>query len=79
MTTTLEPRQLPGRVVRTPAGKFSFRIDLRAAIVCTILVIASLAVAVVSIGTGDFPIPIPDVIRTLVGRERAPPSSSSSR
>lgn len=68
MTTTLEPqRQLPGRVVRTRSGRFSFRLDLRAAIVCVLLALASLAVAVVSIGTGDFPIPIPDVIRTLLG------------
>ncbi|SMQ15323.1 iron complex transport system permease protein [Streptomyces sp. Ag82_O1-12] len=54
------------RAVRTPGG-LSIRLDLRAVTVVLLLLVAALAASVVLIGTGDFPIPAADVLRTLVG------------
>ncbi|MER7901078.1 iron chelate uptake ABC transporter family permease subunit [Streptomyces sp. NPDC096046] len=53
------------RAVRT--GGLSIRLDLRAVTVVLLLLVAALAASVVLIGTGDFPIPAADVLRTLVG------------
>ncbi|WP_406009775.1 iron chelate uptake ABC transporter family permease subunit [Streptomyces sp. NBC_00637] len=54
------------RALRTPGG-FSVRLEPRALIVVALLVVAALAASVVLIGTGDFPIPAGDVVRTLLG------------
>ncbi|MFD9135550.1 FecCD family ABC transporter permease [Streptomyces bottropensis] len=54
------------RVVRTPGG-LSFRLDVRACAVVALLLVAALTASVVLIGTGDFPIPAGDVLRTLLG------------
>ncbi|MFF5311654.1 FecCD family ABC transporter permease [Streptomyces massasporeus] len=54
------------RAVRTPGG-LSIRLDARAVTVVLLLLVAALAASVVLIGTGDFPIPAADVLRTLVG------------
>ncbi|MFH9894328.1 FecCD family ABC transporter permease [Streptomyces luteogriseus] len=54
------------RAVRTPGG-LSIRLDVRAVTVVLLLLAAALAASVVLIGTGDFPIPAGDVLRTLVG------------
>ncbi|MEU2911118.1 FecCD family ABC transporter permease [Streptomyces massasporeus] len=54
------------RAVRTPGG-LSIRLDVRAVTVVILLLVAALAASVVLIGTGDFPIPAADVLRTLVG------------
>ncbi|MET7655058.1 MULTISPECIES: iron chelate uptake ABC transporter family permease subunit [unclassified Streptomyces] len=54
------------RALRTPGG-FSVRLQPRALIVVVLLVVAALAASVVLIGTGDFPIPPGDVVRTLLG------------
>ncbi|MER5835072.1 iron chelate uptake ABC transporter family permease subunit [Streptomyces sp. NPDC002130] len=53
------------RAVRT--GGLSVRLDVRAVTVVLLLVAAALVASVVLIGTGDFPIPAADVLRTLVG------------
>ncbi|MFB6850701.1 FecCD family ABC transporter permease [Streptomyces sp. NPDC056373] len=53
------------RVVRT--GGLSVRLDVRALVVVLLLLVAALVASVVLIGTGDFPIPAADVLRTLVG------------
>ncbi|MFI6878207.1 FecCD family ABC transporter permease [Streptomyces sp. NPDC050400] len=55
------------KAIRTPGG-LSVRLDLRAAVVVAALVVVTLAAAVVLIGTGDFPIPALDVLRTLAGQ-----------
>ncbi len=55
------------RVVRTPGG-LSFRLDVRALAVVLLLALAALAASVVLIGTGDFPIPVSDVLKTLFGQ-----------
>lgn len=54
------------RVVRAPGG-LSVRLDVRAVTVTLLLLAVALTASVVLIGTGDFPIPAADVIRTLVG------------
>ena len=54
------------RVMRSPGG-LSVRLDVRAAVVVAVLLLAALAASVVLIGTGDFPIPAGDVVRTLLG------------
>ncbi|MEV5887286.1 iron chelate uptake ABC transporter family permease subunit [Streptomyces sp. NPDC052020] len=55
------------RAVRTPGG-LSLRLDLRAVTVVVLLLAAALAASVVLIGTGDFPIPASDVLKTLLGQ-----------
>ncbi|OKJ82784.1 hypothetical protein AMK31_21135 [Streptomyces sp. TSRI0107] len=54
------------RALRTPGG-LSVRLDVRAVTVVVLLLVAALAASVVLIGTGDFPIPAADVVRTLMG------------
>ncbi|GGV52747.1 FecCD family ABC transporter permease [Streptomyces spectabilis] len=54
------------KAIRTRGG-LSVRLDVRTAAVVAALVVAGLAASVVLIGTGDFPIPAADVIRTLLG------------
>jgi iron complex transport system permease protein len=54
------------RAVRTPGG-LSVRLDVRATVVVALLMLAALTASVVLIGTGDFPIPAADVVRTLFG------------
>ncbi|MDX3454766.1 iron chelate uptake ABC transporter family permease subunit [Streptomyces sp. ME02-8801-2C] len=55
-----------GRVVRTPGG-LSLRLDVRALVVVVVLLLAALTASVLLVGTGDFPIPAGDVIKTLLG------------
>ncbi|MCZ9341771.1 iron chelate uptake ABC transporter family permease subunit, partial [Streptomyces sp. TRM76130] len=45
----------------------SVRLDVRSLTVVVLLLAAALAAGVVLIGTGDFPIPAADVLRTLFG------------
>jgi iron complex transport system permease protein len=54
------------RAIRTPGG-LSVRVDVRAFTVVVLLLLAVLAASVLLIGTGDFPIPAGDVLRTLAG------------
>ncbi|MEV0263183.1 iron chelate uptake ABC transporter family permease subunit [Streptomyces sp. NPDC050617] len=54
------------KAVRTPGG-LSFRLDPWAALVSLLLVAVALAVSVVLIGVGDFPMSTADVLRTLTG------------
>ncbi|GAB2769110.1 FecCD family ABC transporter permease [Streptomyces bullii] len=58
------------RAVRTTGG-LSVRLDVRALTVVVLLLVAALAASVALIGTGDFPIPAADVLRTLVGEGNA--------
>ncbi|MFJ4789331.1 FecCD family ABC transporter permease [Streptomyces sp. NPDC088794] len=52
--------------MRTPGG-LSLRLDVRAVTVVSLLLLTALAASVVLIGTGDFPIPAGDVLKTLAG------------
>ncbi|MEV3854533.1 iron chelate uptake ABC transporter family permease subunit [Streptomyces sp. NPDC050095] len=58
------------KAIRTPGG-LSVRVDVRASVVVVALIVVALAGSVVLIGTGDFPIPALDVLRTLVGHGNA--------
>ncbi|MER5945816.1 iron chelate uptake ABC transporter family permease subunit [Streptomyces sp. NPDC001904] len=58
------------KAVRTPGG-LSVRLDPRTVVVVAVLLVAVLAASVVLIGTGDFPIPAMDVLRTLAGHGNA--------
>lgn len=58
------------RAIRTPGG-LSLRLDVRALTVVLLLLAAALTASVVLIGTGDFPIPAGDVLKTLVGNGNA--------
>ncbi len=64
-------RARAGRTVR--AGRaLSVRVEGRTLAVCVTLLVLLAAVVSVSLTTGDYPISVPDVLRTLVGRgERA--------
>ncbi len=61
----LERVPLTGRVVRT--SWFSVRLDPRAVTVCVALAAVTVAVGLWSISVGDFPIPISDVVSTILG------------
>ncbi|MEM1334245.1 MAG: iron chelate uptake ABC transporter family permease subunit [Actinomycetota bacterium] len=63
--TTADPLPLRGKVVRR--GGFSVRLDVRAATVCVGLAIVIVLVGLWSISVGDFPIPISDVVATILG------------
>ncbi|EDY58582.2 MULTISPECIES: iron chelate uptake ABC transporter family permease subunit [Streptomyces] len=58
------------RAVRTPGG-LSVRLDVRATVVVALILLAALTASVVLIGTGDFPIPAGDVLKTLFGHGNA--------
>jgi len=49
-------------------GRASMRLDLRSIAVCAVLAAFGLVLLIVSVATGDFPIPIPDVVTTLLGQ-----------
>ncbi|MEV6949219.1 iron chelate uptake ABC transporter family permease subunit [Streptomyces sp. NPDC051172] len=54
------------RVLRTPGG-LSVRLDVRAATVVALMLLAALTASVLLIGTGDFPISAGEVLKTLTG------------
>ncbi|MDF5758242.1 iron chelate uptake ABC transporter family permease subunit [Spongiactinospora sp. TRM90649] len=54
------------RVLR--AGALSLRWEPRAVLVCAGLLGLALGAAVLVVGTGDLPIPVPDVVRALTGQ-----------
>ncbi|MDH6433216.1 iron complex transport system permease protein [Streptomyces sp. SAI-144] len=58
------------RAIRTPGG-LSLRLDVRATVVVGLILLAALTASVVLIGTGDFPIPAGDVLKTLFGNGNA--------
>lgn len=58
---------VPGRVLRPRRTRISIRVDPRATAVCFVLVAAIVLVGAVSIGSGDYPLSIGRVLRTLLG------------
>ncbi|GAB6901783.1 iron chelate uptake ABC transporter family permease subunit [Kineosporia succinea] len=62
-------RVLSGRVVRNPTGSFSARVDVRAATSVVVLLVLALAISLYSLASGDFDVPLPDVVRTLLGEQ----------
>ncbi|WP_204328254.1 FecCD family ABC transporter permease [Streptomyces aureoverticillatus] len=65
-TRAIRTRAIRTRAIRTGGG-ISVRFDVRATVVVAALLVAALTASVLLIGTGDFPIPAADVIRTLLG------------
>lgn len=63
--TDTGPVLIAGRVVRRRS--FSVRLDPRAITVCSGLALSTVAVGLWSISVGDFPIPIGDVVATILG------------
>ncbi|WP_432490839.1 FecCD family ABC transporter permease [Kineococcus gypseus] len=58
-----------GRTVRLGrGGALSARVDGRSAAVCAVLAALVVLVGAVSLGTGDYPLSVPEVLRTLAGR-----------
>ncbi|AGZ42993.1 FecCD family ABC transporter permease [Actinoplanes friuliensis] len=49
-------------------GGLSVRVHLRALIVGVVLLLVALGVALVNLTSGDFPVPVADVLRSLAGR-----------
>lgn len=60
-----KPLPLRGTVIR--CGSFSVRLDTRTVVVCSVLAGLVVAVGLWSISVGDFPIPISDVVATILG------------
>lgn len=58
----------PGYRFVTIRGRVSFRLRARHVVVVSALLLAALAVAVVALGSGDYPISVQDVMRTLLGQ-----------
>lgn len=50
------------------AGAVSLRVRVRALLAGTLLLLAAVATGVVNLATGDFPMPVADVLRTLAGQ-----------
>lgn len=68
MTTTLE--RVKGRGVRVPvrAGAVSLRLHPRSFLVGLVLLAIALGVALVNLSSGDLPVPVADVMRSLAGQ-----------
>ena len=64
--------------VRCGAGRISARLDARAIAVSWVMLVAIFVLFCWTVSVGDFPIPIVDVIRTMLRRRQRPSRSSSS-
>ncbi|MGW1208845.1 FecCD family ABC transporter permease [Streptomyces sp. NPDC002499] len=64
-TTKTLPRRT--HVVRSRSRGLSLRVDVRTVTVCALVLVATFAVGVLALGTGEFAISPADVIRTLLG------------
>ena len=68
--TGVARRARTGTTLRTGRGRrsVSVRVEGRSAAVCAGLVLALLGVATISLTTGDYPVSVPDVLRSLAGQ-----------
>jgi len=62
----------PTRVVRALGGRVSLRLDVRTLAVCAALALVGLALGVVALTTGDYPLSVPQVLDALVGAADGP-------
>ncbi|MGW4467637.1 FecCD family ABC transporter permease [Micromonospora sp. NPDC004704] len=67
VTVPSRPPLPPTRRVRAFGGRITLRVDRRSVLVCATLALVVVVVAVFTLGTGDYPIPAVDVVRTLLG------------
>ncbi|MEV4412664.1 iron chelate uptake ABC transporter family permease subunit [Catellatospora sp. NPDC049609] len=70
MKITASARERGARriVLRTRGGRISLRLRVRAMLVGGLLLLAALAIAVVNLSSGDFALPVADVLRSLAGQ-----------
>jgi len=62
------PSRVRRTVLRSRGGRVSLPVDVRACLVCVALTVLLVVVGVVSLTTGDYHIPVLDVVRALFGR-----------
>ncbi|MEU7740789.1 iron chelate uptake ABC transporter family permease subunit [Nonomuraea sp. NPDC049158] len=60
------------RVVVVRGASVSLRFGVRTAVICGVLGLAALAVGVLALGTGEFEVPVGEVVRVLLGGEPGP-------
>ncbi len=58
----------PFRPVSLLGGRVHWRLDLRTAVTCAVLVAIAMTVALATLASGDYPVPLPDVVRALLGQ-----------
>lgn len=71
--TMLEPQSgidfgRPIRAVRLFGDAVSHRVDLKTVTVCLILLAIALVIALVTLASGEYQVPLPDVVRALLGQ-----------
>lgn len=54
--------------LRAFRGKLSRRIDVRSVVVCAVLLALALVIGLVTLGSGDFAVPLGDVFKALIGQ-----------
>ncbi|MET0235872.1 MAG: iron chelate uptake ABC transporter family permease subunit [Kibdelosporangium sp.] len=57
-----------GIPIRTRSGRLSIRLDVRAAVACLIMLVAIIAIGVVGMTSGDYPLTAAEVVDTLLGQ-----------
>lgn len=58
----------PVKALRLFGGAVSHRFDMRTFSVCAILLLVALAVALATLSSGEYQVPLPDVVRALLGQ-----------
>lgn len=58
----------PIRPIRWFGGRLTQRLDLKTLSVCLILLALGLVVALLTLASGEYPVPLPDVVRALLGQ-----------
>jgi iron complex transport system permease protein len=58
----------PIRAVRWFGGRVSLRFDIKTATICLTLLAIALVVALATLASGDYQVPLPDVVRALLGQ-----------
>ncbi len=62
------PKVVRGTILRGHGDRLSVRVDPRSTVVCAALLLAIIGVGVATMTTGDFPVPVGEVIDSLIGR-----------
>jgi iron complex transport system permease protein len=68
LTSSSAEVRLSGQTLRTRSGRLSIRLDTRATVLTGVLLLLTLGIGTLSLTSGDFPVPVGDVIRSLTGR-----------
>ena len=57
-----------GHRVSAFGGRLSWRFDMRSVVVCSVLLAIALAIGLLSLASGDYAVPLGDVLKALVGQ-----------